>query len=68
MREGDVVTVKNREGEWLVVDVEKEHDPSLGTTCDMGRYTIMDHSGSQVFNSPGYLMTFLRKYETESDA
>jgi hypothetical protein len=63
MIEGDIVTVTNREGEWLIVDIEKPHDHALGTSCDMGRYTILAKDGTEISNHPGYLMQFVRHWE-----
>lgn len=51
---GDKVLGHGIDGVAEIAMVEKEHDASLGTDCDMGRYTIRTAGGRGIHNFPGY--------------
>lgn len=56
IKEGDIVSLANEVGRFLVIEIEKKDDPSLGCKLDMGRYTLLAKDGTEYRNSPGYLM------------
>jgi hypothetical protein len=55
-------TVRDGWGVYLILAVERQDDPSLGSALDMGRYTLRRQDGDGLhYNMPGYLLRAVKE-------